>query len=369
MLSPRSPLGWSAGASSSKPLGPFGRHVHGLLILVGNWVEKGPRAWCHEVTWDNATSCSVLTTMSDGGQQRTQGLIRLHAGNVSWGKHYILDYNASMGDTICWRSNLVHGRDFTWQRQVRNIHIQDTPTLQSQSKPAQQPLLCEVLQTFDWTAWGSEYLAVQRGDRVLYIQDYVFDCRWAKVSDDIGREGWVPKNFLERVPSSATTAPPGAWPSGNQADAHGGAQFLPHVSAVSLSMGQISFALCVLHGSGRPGLFCMAINIFKCFSRQAISDCPATQDPFLRGQFAALGGSWRNARLWYRVGEVERNDSTRVSAVGVGFNKLQCRRALHLAMALTLALEKPAEANEGLPPHCFWELTRQARAAMSVTVP
>ena len=70
--------------------------------------------------------------------------------------------------------------------------------------------------------------------------------------------------------------------------------------------------------------------------------------------------------MWYRVGEVERKDSTRVLAVGVGCNKKDFGRALHLATALTLAL---TETSEGLPPPCFWELSQQARAAMSVTVP
>ena len=78
----------------------------------------------------------------------------------------------------------------------------------------------------------------------------------------------------------------------------------------------------------------------------------------MRCQFASLGPTWDDRALWYIVGRIERPDRPPLLAVGVGYNKHQYySRALHFAMAMTLAQDMRDDAIGTTPP-VFLELVR-----------
>ena len=87
-----------------------------------------------------------------------------------------------------------------------------------------------------------------------------------------------------------------------------------------------------------------------------------TENEVMLCQFASLGPPWADRDLWYIVGKFERSDRPPSFAAGVGYNKQQYyRRALHFAMALTLAQDMPDHDIVGKTPHGFSELVRGVR--------
>ena len=89
MDDPRAPPGWSAGATSSAPGGPFGSDDD-LYLISGELADPNGSTYFVERK-TRFDQLDVTTTRPDGFEINkyinTSGLIRREGGDVHWGTH------------------------------------------------------------------------------------------------------------------------------------------------------------------------------------------------------------------------------------------------------------------------------------------
>ena len=375
----RPPAGWSAGASSSRG-GPFGPD-YGLGFLCGSWADQDGSFYTIKMMTDSRLS--VDTLRRDGRQKNTAGLIRLEGGNVCWGTQYVLhvELRTSSGEVlkVRWVPSETRKRYFQWHRtgpaeihycRLGRTHDAAAQRLaatwyaggrDSMAAPENRSRVCEVLNRFDSTkSAGSpndKYHDLNMFDLVVDEREVPDEDGWARVVKD-GVSGWVPRSYLNPLANIAPTAAPSWCPRA------------PHVSVVRLHMpGMTSRAphsVCVCDCGGQSDLISSGRQIFQQLSgqRRIVEEWAirVTKNEVMLCQFASLGPPWVDRDLWYIVGKFERSDRPPSFAAGVGYNKHQYySRALHFAMALTLAQDMPDHDIVGKTPLGFSELVRGVR--------
>ena len=375
----RPPAGWSAGASSSRG-GPFGPD-YGLGFLCGSWADQDGSFYTIKMMTDSRLS--VDTLRRDGRQKNTVGLIRLEGGNVCWGTQYVLyvELRTSSGEVlkVRWVPSETRKRYFQWHRtgpaeihycRLGRTHDAAAQRLaatwyaggrDSMAAPENRSRVCEVLNRFDSTkSAGSpndKYHDLNMFDLVVDEREVPDEDGWARVVKD-GVSGWVPRSYLNPLANIAPTAAPSWCPRA------------PHVSVVRLHMlGMTSRAphsVCVCDCGGQSDLISSGRQIFQQLSgqRRIVEEWAirVTKNEVMLCQFASLGPPWADRDLWYIVGKFERSDRPPSFAAGVGYNKHQYySRALHFAMALTLAQDMPDHDIVGKTPLGFSELVRGVR--------
>ena len=375
----RPPAGWSAGASSSRG-GPFGPD-YGLGFLCGSWADQDGSFYTIKMMTDSRLS--VDTLRRDGRQKNTAGLIRLEGGNVCWGTQYVLhvELRTSSGEVlkVRWVPSETRKRYFQWHRtgpaeihycRLGRTHDAAAQRLaatwyaggrDSMAAPENRSRVCEVLNRFDSTkSAGSpndKYHDLNMFDLVVDEREVPDEDGWARVVKD-GVSGWVPRSYLNPLANIAPTAAPSWCPRA------------PHVSVVRLHMpGMTSRAphsVCVCDCGGQSDLISSGRQIFQQLSgqRRIVEEWAirVTKNEVMLCQFASLGPPWADRDLWYIVGKFERSDRPPSFAAGVGYNKHQYySRALHFAMALTLAQDMPDHDIVGKTPLGFSELVRGVR--------
>ena len=375
----RPPAGWSAGASSSRG-GPFGPD-YGLGFLCGSWADQDGSFYTIKMMTDSRLS--VDTLRRDGRQKNTAGLIRLEGGNVCWGTQYVLhvELRTSSGEVlkVRWVPSETRKRYFQWHRtgpaeihycRLGRTHDAAAQRLaatwyaggrDSMAAPENRSRVCEVLNRFDSTksagSQNDKYHDLNRFDLVVDEREVPDEDGWARVVKD-GVSGWVPRSYLNPLANIAPTAAPSWCPRA------------PHVSVVRLHMlGMTSRAphsVCVCDCGGQSDLISSGRQIFQQLSgqRRIVEEWAirVTKNEVMLCQFASLGPPWADRDLWYIVGKFERSDRPPSFAAGVGYNKHQYySRALHFAMALTLAQDMPDHDIVGKTPLGFSELVRGVR--------
>ena len=326
---------------------------------------------------------SVDTLRRDGRQKNTVGLIRLEGGNVCWGTQYVLyvELRTSSGEVlkVRWVPIETRKRYFQWHRtgpaeihycRLGRTHDAAAQRLaatwyaggrDSMAAPENRSRVCEVLNRFDSTkSAGSpndKYHDLNMFDLVVDEREVPDEDGWARVVKD-GVSGWVPRSYLNPLANIAPMAAPSWCPRA------------PHVSVVRLHMlGMTSRAphsVCVCDCGGQSDLISSGRQIFQQLSgqRRIVEEWAirVTKNEVMLCQFASLGPPWADRDLWYIVGKFERSDRPPSFAAGVGYNKHQYySRALHFAMALTLAQDMPDHDIVGKTPLGFSELVRGVR--------
>ena len=200
MGSPRAPPGWSAGASERA-----GSPDLPLVALLGEWADMEGSSY--RVSRGDRKDClSALTRRPNGKTRKTENLIRVRNGTVSWASKagFFLDDVALPCNEVCWRPTRGRSAPYTWFRTHSN---KDEATCGSGSADVEP---CALLGP--GPSWVLEVLRRQKGKLWTVGKPYFYDKfghlrRDDWQADESGRlevlMGWMPRTYLERVPTKA----------------------------------------------------------------------------------------------------------------------------------------------------------------------